>query len=133
MMTPVSAATPASAMNPTATATERLKPSHHMSQNPPTRANGTDSMTIKRLGDAPEVQVKQQEDDQQSHWHDDLEPRLGALQIFELAAPGGVITRRKLHLTCNRLLRVGHIAAEVAVAQIDIEVSHELRILCADA
>ena len=47
MTTPVSAATPASAMKPTATATERLKPSHHISQKPPTSANGTESMTIR--------------------------------------------------------------------------------------
>src|SRR6266704_3108697 len=46
MTTPVSAATPASAMNPTTTATERLKPSHHISQIPPTSANGSESMTI---------------------------------------------------------------------------------------
>ena len=46
MTTPVSAATPASAMKPTATATDRLKPSHHSSHSPPTSANGSDSMTI---------------------------------------------------------------------------------------
>ena len=46
MMTPVSAATPASAMKPTATATDRLKPIHHISHSPPTSANGSDSMTI---------------------------------------------------------------------------------------
>ncbi|GJE69573.1 hypothetical protein CHKEEEPN_1101 [Methylorubrum podarium] len=46
MITPVSAATPASAMNPTATATDMLKPIHHISQTPPTRAKGRDSMTI---------------------------------------------------------------------------------------
>ena len=46
MITPVSAATPASAMKPTATATEALKPIHHISQMPPTKANGRDSMTI---------------------------------------------------------------------------------------
>jgi len=46
MTTPVSAATPASAMKPTATATERLKPSHHSSHRPPTRENGSDNITI---------------------------------------------------------------------------------------
>ena len=46
MMTPVSAATPASAMKPTATATDMLKPSHHISHRPPTSANGSDSITI---------------------------------------------------------------------------------------
>jgi hypothetical protein len=33
-------------MKPTATATERLNPSHHISHNPPTRANGSESITI---------------------------------------------------------------------------------------
>src|SRR5437660_447940 len=51
MTTPVSAATPASAMKPTATATDMLKPSHHISQRPPTSANGNDSITISVSGD----------------------------------------------------------------------------------
>ena len=46
MITPVSAATPASAMKPTATATDMLKPIHHTSQTPPTSAKGTESITI---------------------------------------------------------------------------------------
>ncbi len=46
MITPVSAATPASAMNPTATATDMLKPIHHSSHTPPTKANGSDSITM---------------------------------------------------------------------------------------
>ena len=46
MTTPVSAATPASAMKPTATATLRLNPIHQTSHSPPTSANGSDSMTI---------------------------------------------------------------------------------------
>ena len=45
--TPVSAATPARAMNPTATATDKLKPSHHKSHSPPTSEKGSDSITIK--------------------------------------------------------------------------------------
>ena len=46
MITPVSAATPASAMKPTATATDMLKPCHQSSQTPPTSAKGSDSMTM---------------------------------------------------------------------------------------
>ena len=46
MITPVSAATPASAMKPTATATDMLKPIHHISQTPPTSENGSESMTM---------------------------------------------------------------------------------------
>ena len=41
-----SAATPASAMKPTATATEKLNPSQYISHNPPTSAKGTESITI---------------------------------------------------------------------------------------
>ena len=46
MTTPVSAATPASAMKPTATATDRLNPISHTSHSPPTRAKGSEAMTI---------------------------------------------------------------------------------------
>ena len=70
---------------------------------------------------------------EERHGHDDLEPRLGTLQILELAAPGRVVARRELHLACYRLLRVGDIAADIAVAKIDIDVGGELRILGADA
>ena len=41
MITPVSAATPASAMKPTATATDMLNPMIHISQIPPTSAKGS--------------------------------------------------------------------------------------------
>ena len=34
-------------MKPTPTANDRLKPSHHIIQSPPTNANGSDSMTIR--------------------------------------------------------------------------------------
>ncbi len=34
-------------MKPTATATDMLKPSHHISQMPPTSAKGSDSITIR--------------------------------------------------------------------------------------
>ncbi len=44
MMTPNSAATPASAMKPTALATERWWPSAYSSQKPPTSANGSVAM-----------------------------------------------------------------------------------------
>ena len=46
MTTPVSAATPASARKPTATAIERLNSSSHRAQTPPISANGKDSITI---------------------------------------------------------------------------------------
>jgi hypothetical protein len=50
MITPVSAATPARAMKPTATAIDRLKPSHHSNHRPPTSEDGSDSTTISVSG-----------------------------------------------------------------------------------
>src|SRR5258707_339227 len=47
MTTPVSAATPTSAINPTATATDKLNPTHHISHTPPTNEKGTESMRIR--------------------------------------------------------------------------------------
>ena len=47
---------------------------------------------------AAEVEVEQQEDDQHGDRHDDLQRRLGALQVLELAAPGDVVAGRELNL-----------------------------------
>ena len=59
---------------------------------------------------------------------------LGALQIFELAAPFDVIAGRQLHLLARpRAARLGDIAAEIAAVHIDIDVGDELRVLGADA
>ena len=91
MTTPVSAATPASAMNPTATATDKLNPSHHISQSPPTKRERQRQHDDQRLGHAPEVEVEQQEDDDQGQRDHDRQTLLGALVVFELAAPDRVI------------------------------------------
>jgi hypothetical protein len=104
-------------MNPTATATEKLKPSHHSSHTPPTTENGSDSITIS-VGQAAKIQVEQKKDDQECHGNDNSQPRLDTLQIFKLAAPG-VIAGRKLYARCHGPLRIGDVAAEVAVADID--------------
>ena len=47
IITPNSAATPAKAIKPTVTATERLKSKKNRYQNPPARANGSDNITIR--------------------------------------------------------------------------------------
>src|SRR5713226_4581008 len=99
--TPVSAATPARAMNPTATATLRLKPMRYMSHSPPVRAKGTESMTMsvsepfaltgglwlmylmgkgyrehddERLGEPLKVEVEQNENEKERERHHRLEP-----------------------------------------------------------
>ena len=56
MTTPVSAATPASAMNPTDVATDTAWPSIQMSQKPPTSANGT--VDISSSASAAELKVR---------------------------------------------------------------------------
>src|SRR5262249_35329647 len=63
----------------------------------------------------------------------DLEARLGALQVFELAAPDEIRARRQPDLLGHRLLRVGDVTAEVAIANVDKDVGRKPRILCADA
>ena len=75
MTTPNSAATPASAMKPTALATDRLWPSSHSSQKPPTSAERQRRHDQQRLVDAPEGQVQQHEDDQQRRRHHQLQLR----------------------------------------------------------
>ena len=134
MTTPVSAATPARAMKPTATATLRLKPSQHISQKPPTSANGTDSMTIRVSVSAPEIQVEQQKDDQQRDRNDDLQARLGALRDIRTGRSSRRGSRAGTCTCCRHgLLGVGDIAAEVAALHIDIDVDGQLRVLGADA
>jgi Cu/Ag efflux pump CusA len=73
----------------------------------------------QRLGHAPEIEIEQQEDDEHRDRYDDLQPRLGAFEILELAAPGDVIAGWELDLARHRFLRIRHVAAEIAVAQID--------------
>ena len=87
----------------------------------------------ERLRHAAEIEVEQQEDDQDGHRHHDLEPRLGALEIFELTAPGDVVARRELNLARHRLTRLGNVAAEVPVAQVDEDVERELSVLGTNA
>ena len=86
----------------------------------------------QRLGDPAEVEVEQQEDDQQRDRHDDLQARLGPLQVLELAAPLDVGAGRELHLVRDRLPRLGDIAAEVAAGDVDEDVDRELAVLGAD-
>ncbi len=87
----------------------------------------------QRLRHSAEIQIEQKEDNEDGDGDDDLEPRLGPLEIFELPAPGRVIARREAHLLRHGLLRVGDVAAEIAVAEIDVDVDRKLRVLGADA
>src|SRR6202040_152816 len=64
--------------------------------------------------------------------HDDRELRLGALEILELAAPFEAVTGWDPDLLRQCALRVGDIAADVAVVHVDIDVIHELGVLGAD-
>src|ERR1700735_3970386 len=118
-------------MNPTATATEKLKPSHHSSHTPPTTENGSDSITIS-VSVKRRIQVEHKKDDQERHGNDNSQPRFGTLQIFELATPGDVIAGRKLYARGHGLLRIGDVAAQVTVADVDKDVRRELAVLGAD-
>src|SRR4029453_7746908 len=85
------------------------------------------------LGYAPEVQVQQQKDNQHGHGYDHLEPRLGPLQIFKLPTPDRVIARWKCDLAGDGLLCIGDVAADVAVANVDIDVGGKLRVFGSNA
>ena len=86
----------------------------------------------QRLGDAPEVEVQQQEDDEQRQRHDDLHPRFRPLQVLELAAPSDPVAGREAHLFGHGAARVGDVAADVAIPEIDEDVDGELGVLGAE-
>jgi hypothetical protein len=54
------------------------------------------------------------------------------ISVSVMPAPHGVIARRKLHLFRHGSLRIGDVAAEIAVARIDEDVGCELRVLGPD-
>ena len=57
---------------------------------------------------------------------------LGALHVLELPAPGEEIARREADLFAHGILRLGDIAADVALADVDEDVDGEQRVLGAD-
>jgi hypothetical protein len=89
-----------------------LKCIHAISHTPPTSANGTDSKT-------PEIQVEQDEDDHERDRHHDRELRLRPLEILELPAPFETVAGRDADLLRQCALRVGDVAADVAVVHVD--------------
>ena len=86
-------------MNPTATATDRQ---HH----------------DEAFRDAAEIEIEQQENDEHRDRDHDLQPRLGALHVFELPAPAHVIAGRELDLLRDRLLGVGDEAPNVSTGDV---------------
>jgi hypothetical protein len=119
-------------MNPTATATERLKPSHHSIHRPPTSENGSDSMTINVSGIARKFRYSRRKMINSVTGTTTFR-RHRALQIFELAAPGDVVARRELHVGGNCFARIGYIAAEVPVANVNEDVHDELAVFGTNA
>ena len=74
MITPNSAATPASAMKPTALATDRLCPSSQSSQKPPTSANGSVAMISSASSTRRKVRYSSTKMISSVARHDDLQP-----------------------------------------------------------
>src|SRR5216117_1371978 len=129
--TPVSAATPASAINPTATAIDRLYSSSHMIHTPPTRANGNDSITIAVSATVPKVRYKSSDDPERER-DDDLEPRLHPLNRLVLTAPTQPVAGGELHLARHDALSVAHIAPHVPPPHIDRHLIVEVAALAPD-
>ena len=91
-----------------------------MNQIPPTSANGSDEHHDQRLADALEVEVEQQEDDRERRRNDELHLRLGALHVLVLPAPDDAVAGRQLDHVAHHLLRVAHVAADVAARDVDV-------------
>ena len=88
MITPNSAATPASAMNPTAPGDRQVVAEQIQQPDAADQREGQGDHDQQRLVEALEAQVQQHEDDQQRERHDHLQLRGGALQELELPRPG---------------------------------------------
>src|SRR3979490_3452544 len=103
-----------------------------MEAEPPHQPNSSDQREWQRehddhrIGERAEVEIQQQKDDQQRDRHHDLQTRRRALKVFELSAPYDIGTCRKLNARLRRSWRGGDGAAEIAIANIDIDVDGEL-------
>src|SRR3546814_8644733 len=64
--------------------------------------------------------------------HDELQPCLRPLKVFELPAPGNGVARRQLNLIRDRTPGLADIAAEIPADDVDEDVDRELSILRAD-
>ena len=87
----------------------------------------------QRLGDTAEVEVQQEENQRQRHRNDDTHLLRGTLHVLVLSTPGHVVARRELHLLGDRFLRSLHVAAEIALSGVDVDVRRQHRVLGADA
>lgn len=82
----------------------------------------------QRFGQAAEIQIHQQEHQCDGERHDQFQFLSSTLHVFKLTAPGGVVTRRELHLLAHGLLRIGDIAADVTVTDVDEGIRGQQRI-----
>ena len=78
------------------------------------------------------VQVDQHENDQQRERNDDLEPLLGALEIFELPGPLDVIAGRKFHALADALRGGVDVAVDVVAGDVHENEADELAVFVAD-
>ena len=83
----------------------------------------------ERLGNAPEVEVQQHEDDAERDRHDELELRPHPLHGFELTAPGKSVSGGKGDAVGDDALRLPHITPNIASGDVDGDGRHRKRIL----
>ena len=83
----------------------------------------------QRFVEAFESQVEQHEDDGERGRHHHLEPRIGALQIFELPRVRDADAGFELHLFEHRVLQVVRDRGQVASAHIHIDPARQARVL----
>src|SRR5262249_60584462 len=83
--------------------------------------NGDDAHGNQLVDHRAEIDPEQERDQSERDGHDDLEPADRILQIAELAPPFDPRARRQLHLLGDLALRLLDRAAEIAIADTELD------------
>ena len=118
--TPLSTATPKSAMNPTAAEMLKGMSAQQEREHAADRGQRDAREHEQRLPHRVERREEQQEDQEERQRHDDQQARPGALEVLELAAELDAVARRA-GVTCPVVEEPAHVvdeAADVAPAHV---------------
>ena len=131
MITPNSAATPASAMKPTALATDRLCPSTHSSHTPPTSAKGSVAMISSASSRRRKVRYSSTKMISSVNGTTSFSWAVARSRNSNCPDQTDRIAGRQRHLLGHRALHVQHRAAQVAAADVDVHKAGQARVFAA--
>ena len=129
---PLSTATPDSAMNPTAAETENGMSRSHKAAMPPVSASGTALNTRSASRAEPKALNKSRKISAKHTGHDNHEALPRRLEILELPAPGQPVSGREGNLLCDLRLRLVNQRADVAPAHFGRHDDPPLAVIPAD-